>query len=566
MAQSSGFFNALSSGGHYDRKYNAEDYSDNLGAIISTGVRRSGDNDLYVQAAGGMNLSVNVGRAWIEGKWYKNDTAFTDFVVPTAPAGDRGRVDRVILRLNSNIEGRLIELMYLTGEVGLNPTAPALTRANGIYDIALADIAVNPNVSQITQSDIYDRRPHTEVCGWITTPVGYDDYFTSLDAQFNDWFDEKRDTLSSVTLFKRYHWSTTTGAETSAVTFNIPQYDPTGVDIVDVYINGLLAVIERDYTLAGSVITFTDAKIVGTDIDVFVYKSIDGTGLGSVSDEITELQEEVSTIKNIGEYLYICNGYDDNVKLSELAQAFLADDSAYEQMTINVYGTFGANAPYAGSGSSVSRYRWFSLGAAGTTKKKVIFDFLNCSKITLNCTSGYYYIGFYGAGVNIKNANVEAICNYVTGGCVMFSATNTAVYAENCRFWITGYSECNIAQTGTFKNCKATVINSQGNSYVFDVSTNGLLRVDGGEYYAYTGNNTYNASVIYIDAAASNAVVITYGMSCPTVAKTSNYQKNAVLCNAGAGAFNDTVTSLTVKASSGQNVRGTYAQSKPDRT
>ena len=566
MAQSSGFFNALLTNGQYDRKYNADDYSDNLAAIIGTGVRRSGDNDLYVQAAGGMALTVNIGRAWIAGKWYKNDTVFTGFTVPTAPTGDRGRVDRIVLRLNKNIESRMIELVYLTGTAAQTPAAPALTRTDSIYEIAIADIAVRPNVTTVTQSDIYDRRSHSDVCGWVTSPIGYDEYFANLDAEFESWFGNVKDELSSVTLFKKYHWRTTTESEVVTVTFNIPQYDPTGVDILEIYINGLLAIDEVDYTTSGSVITFTDSKIVGTDIDVFVYKSIDGTGLGSVSDEITELQNQMATIKNIGEYIYICNGYDDNVKLSEIAQDFLSQDTDYDQMTINIYGTFGANAPYTGIGSSVSRYRWLSVGGAGTTKKKVILDFLNCSKITFNCLSGYYYIGFYGAGVNIKNANVEAQCNHATGGFVMFSATNTAIYAENCRFFVTGYSGCHISQTGTFTNCKANVFNTNGDSFCFNVSTNGLLRIFGGEYYAYTGLSSANASVVYIATAASSAVAITQGMSCPTVAETARYQKNAVLCDAGFGAFNDTVTLLTVKGSSGQNIRGTYAVSKPDRT
>ena len=566
MAQKSGFFNAFKNGAVYSPKYNANDFSSNLAAIISTGVRRSGDNDLRVSAVGGMALTVAVGRAWINGRWYFNDAIFTDFSVPTAPVGDRARIDRVVLRLT--IEGAVqnIVLAYLTGTAGVSPSAPALTRTGSVYEIALADIYVGAAVTSISQSNITDQRGNSEVCGWITSPVGYEDFFKNLEAEFNDWFAERRNDLAVSTLYKQYSQRIVVGNLTKTVMFNIPQYDPTGVDIVEVLVNGLRAMEGEDYTLNGSIITFKNDKIAGTEVDVYVIKSIDGTGLGSVADRVTALENQMSTVKNIGEYLYICNGYDDNVKLSELAQEFLASDTDYEQMTINVYGTFGAHAPYDGSGLSTSRYRWFSLGGAGTTKKKVVVDFLNCSKIQFDCKAGYYYIGFYGAGVNIKNANVEAQCNHSDGGFVMFSATNTAVYAENCRFFVTGYSGNYIAQTGTFTNCKANVFNTNGDSYVFNVSTNGLLRVSGGEYYAYTGQSGANAAVVYIASTATNAVAITHGMNCPTAAQTSRYQKNAVLCDAGMGAFNDTVTALTVKSSSGQNVRGTYAVSKPDRT
>ena len=77
MAEQSGFFNALKTESGYDRKYNANDYSSNMAAIIGNGVRRTSGNPLRVTAAGGMSISVQMGRAWIEGYWYFNDTTGT---------------------------------------------------------------------------------------------------------------------------------------------------------------------------------------------------------------------------------------------------------------------------------------------------------------------------------------------------------------------------------------------------------------------------------------------------------------------------------------------------------
>lgn len=565
MAQRSGFFNAIKTNTGYDLKYNAKDYSENLAAIISNGVRRSGLNELRVTAAGDMALNISVGRAWIEGHWYINDSIFTSFSVPTAPAGDRSRIDRVALRLNETVEGRKIELVYLTGVAAAVPVAPALTRSNGIYEIALADIKVGAAVISITQNDITDQRPNKEVCGWITSPIGYDEYFENLDAEFLEWWKEKKDVLASTTLFKQYTWHKTLDSTTTTITFDIVQYEPTGVDIIEVYSNGLLLIKDVEYTLNGKIITFTNEKIAGTDILVKVYKSIDGTGLGSVSDEITEIQNELVAMKNIGEYIYICNGVDDNVKLSEIAQSFLENDTNYNQMIISVYGTFGATAPFAGAGTSETRYRWFSLGGAGSTNKKIVFDFEGCSQITLNCKSGYHYIGFYGLGVNIKNANIIANHKNTDGTFQMFSASLGYCNAENCRFWIDAYQGSYIAPTGSFTNCRAEVKNARGDSYCFDVSSNGLLKVFGGEYYAYTGQSSSAASVINIKSSATSAVAITYGMNCPKVDITSNYQKNAISCSTGYGSFNDTITPLTVAAHSSQNVRGTISLSKPDR-
>lgn len=565
MSQSSGFFNSLLTNGQYDRKYNADDYSDNLAAIISTGVRRSGDNDLYVQVAGGMALKINAGRAWIEGKWYKNDTMFTGFVVPTAPTGDRGRVDRIVLRLDKNIEGRLIELVYLTGTPAQSPSAPALTRTEAIYEIAIADIAVRPNVAEITQSDIYDRRSDPDVCGWVTSPVGYEDYFKNFDVAFEEWFGNVKDTLSSKTLFKRYHWRTTTEAETSTVTFNIPQYDPTGVDILDVYVNGLLSILNVEHTVNGSVVTFTDPKIAGTEIDVFVYKSIDGTGLGSVSDEITALQNQMATIKNIGEYIYICNGYDDNVKISQIAEAFLNNESLPidAQMTLNIYGTIGANAPYSGSGTSISRYRWFSVGtASATNKRRITLDFLNASPINLNGTGENHYICFFGGNLTVKNAVIIARQRGSTTAGSVQVFVNTAgesVLADHCKFDVSAYFDSYIASEGTFRDCDGTVTNSRSDSYCF-AANDGLIRLFGGNYTAYTGlSSNYSGVLGEVSNKTSIATVFAMGVNCPTVAKASHYQTNAArFTKTNTNGLLAVITALPIALASGGKVTTLY--------
>lgn len=572
MAQESGFFNALKNG-TYAPKYNANDFSNNLAAIISTGVRRSGDNDLYVTAAGGMALSVAVGRAWINGRWYFNNTTFTDFTVPTAPTGDRARVDRVVLRLTIQGTTQNISLAYLTGSVAESPVAPSLTRTESVYEIALADIYVAPAVTSISQSNITDQRANSDVCGWITSPIGYKDYFTSLDAAFNDWFAEKKDTLSSVTLFKRYHWRTTVEAETSTITFNIPQYDPTGVDILDIYVNGILSIEDVEHTVNGSIITFTNSKIAGTEIDVYVYKSIDGTGLGSVSDEITELQEEVSTIKNIGEYLYICNGVDDNVKISELAENFLNDETLPEnaQLYLNIYGTVGISAPYKGAGTSVSRYRWFSVGTeTSTNKRRITLDFLNASPLNMSGTGENHYICFFGGNVTVKNAVIIARQRgSTTAGSVQVFVNNAGASfnVENCKFDVSAYYDSFIASKGTFRDCTGTVTNSRSNSYCFAMST-GLLRVFGGSYAAYTGlSTTYSGVFGEVTSRTGTATLTAIAVNCPTLAKASHYQTNAARFATATvyGLLSATITTLSIsKGSSAVVVDNTIATSIPD--
>lgn len=191
MAEKSGFFNALEVGGEYDRTYNADDYCDNLGAIISNGVRRSGADDLKI-TANGLDISMAVGRAWIEGHYYLNDTAKAIATI-TPPTGTLSRMDAVFIRLDKSTAVREVKAVYRQGSASAAPTALAPVRTDTIYELKLADILVKANASNVT---VYDTRGDKTVCGWVTSPVGYEDYFTSLDGQFDTWFDEMKGQLS----------------------------------------------------------------------------------------------------------------------------------------------------------------------------------------------------------------------------------------------------------------------------------------------------------------------------------------------------------------------------------
>ena len=50
------------------------------------------------------------------------------------------------------------------------------------------------------------------------------------------------------------------------------------------------------------------------EVEVKCYKSIDGTGILSVANEITALQNAVAQLNAADECVYKCNGADDNVK------------------------------------------------------------------------------------------------------------------------------------------------------------------------------------------------------------------------------------------------------------
>ena len=537
MALQYGFFNAVKQqDGSYDRKYNALDYSRNMGAFISTGVRRSQLNDFKPTFTNSNNnIKFNIGYAWIDGHWAYNDSDY-QVDVEAQPVGDNNRRDIVVLRLNNNTANRDITFKYIKGAEIAGASYPAITsviqRSGGIYDIALCSITFEKKGTSYTKT-LTDLRADKEVCGWVTSPVGYDEYWENLDAAFMEWFNEKKNQLASVTMIKRYTQHLTVQSETNQVLFNIPQYDASGVDLIDVYVNGILASYEEDYTIEGNnLIKFTTNKIGGTEIDIYVYKSIDGTGLGSVSDEITELQNQMATVKNIGEYIYICNGVDDNVKLSDIAQAWWASNQDTDnKMLISVYGKFGCKAPYGGNGTGTSRYRWLSLGStARNIRAKLIVDFAGVTNTIQVGTIGdgtsndkTEYIFFYGYNIVIRNINLK-----MTTSCYsfeVFSHYKNDLLVENSKFDLKGYAT--IAGGGTFNNCYGRVMNDNGNvkysdAHLFIVSE--ILRLNGGEYLAYLDSNSVDAGGYSIILCKNLGICICNDVSAPSIEESGYTQ------------------------------------------
>lgn len=550
MAQKSGFFNALLNAGVYDRTYNADDYTDNLAVVIGNGVLRSSNDDLKVTASG-LNLTVAAGRAWINGHYFYNDSAYALPAI-TPPTGG-SRIDRVVLRLDKTLPVRSISIQYLQGESATSPVAPSATRLDDVWDLVLADIQIAANATSVT---VTDQRPDDLLCGWVYSTSGDDSFFTSLDNSFQSWFEGVKDTLSSVTLFKRYTWITTLAAATDTVQFNIPQYDE-DTDFFEVYVNGFLT---DSYTANDNVLTFNAQLNAGATVIVNSYKSIDGTGINSVADEITALQNQVAALSGDCKYVYNCTGSNDNISLSQIAEAihtaeipsgvtaaasafldscggltWLQNLEADAQITIEVVGTVGVGNPYYGSGSSSNRYRYFSLGQLAHSDMRVMFDFAKADTIYITCAQNTSNIIFYGSDLYIKNADVFAL--NVNGGCniQMIAGSNVGIIdCENCKFTIDTTGDAIIAAAGSYINCECVAQSSLGNANCFKVTSNYLVRVIGGRYLAYVKNTTnFIAAIFYIASGQNNAVAMAQNINCPTISVANYYQQYLACANSG---------------------------------
>ena len=577
--QKSGFFNALISGDIPDRQYNAADYSDNLAVVISSGVLRSTNDDLKVTAAG-MAVSVAAGRAWIKGHYYNNTDVY-DFTATTAPTGG-SRYDRVMLRLDESINGRSISLVYVQGTASNNPVPPEPTRDGDIYDLVLADVYVGANATSVT---VTDKRADTTVCGWVYSTSGDGSFFTSLDTSFNEWFEHTKDTLSSVTLFKRYTDKITLASAASAVSFNIPQYDAETC-FIEVYVNGIL---DTRYTLNNNVITFAGLLIAGTEVTVYAFKSIDGTDIMSVSDEITELQQQFATLDGVAKFTYKCTGASDNVSLSQIAQAFytgsyvpadvtdaanafltrlggntyLASLPSDCQITIDVVGKCGVGAAVAGQGTSSSYARYFFLGSYDSNPKRIIFDFAKCDKINMPLAANTYNIIFFGTDLHIRNVNIYAYCMQQITTINMFGSVGNPlnIHADDCIFKIITTGSGVIAKGGIFTNCKAFVSSTSANTYCFDADNGNYTQVIGGRYVAYCPSGKQSAP-FNINSGVPNGVIMVHSVNCPTVTNTGFVQTKCAIANAGKIYIDGIITTLTTTGT-GVSFNGVIAVNKP---
>lgn len=565
MAEKSGFFNARKINGEYDRKYSANDYTDNLAVIISTGVLRSSADDLKVTASG-MLVTVAAGRGWINGHYYYNDAPMTLAPVPSATGG--ARYDRVVLRMDKSLNERKVSVEYLLGTASNDPQKPELTRNETIYEICLADIYV-PSAQNYVIA--YDTRSDAEVCGWVYSVSGDGSFFTSLDNTFTEWFDSVRDSLATVTILKRYTFSTTLRSPTKRVVFSTTVYNAETC-FVEVFVNGLY---DTDYTVDPSelIITFNETMTAGTEVVVNVYRNIDGTGINTIVDDVEALQNAVEKLDATSKFTYKLTGVDDNISISQIAQALLngeyvgdqctaaaakfldnLGDSFFENLnhdahiTLYVEGqNLTASTPYEGAGTVASRYRWFSLGQIASTERKLTVDFRDCQNISIVPAADTSNIVFYGTDIHVKNANVSVSSanSGVNLDMVASSYQTGQITFENCEFTVFVRGNVTLCQNGTFTNCYAHLTSYTGNSYCFVPKSASLIRVIGGTFFTYIKGSGKLASVIYIASTETNAVVMATNISCPTVAETGYSQQYLSTAYAGKSYITGVISTQT---------------------
>lgn len=280
MAITYGYFNSVDG----DRKYNADQMSEYFDGLVSNGVYESVGGALQVIAGTDMSVNVQTGRGIINCKWINNNA-----ILPLTITQAHAMLDRytaVVMKLD--ITNRLMTITTKDGTAASTPVKPTLQNDATGVELCLAWIYIDAGATTITQDKIEDARPSSD-CGWVTGLIeqvdtstlflqyqtAYENYYAEMTEEFDEWFSTLTDELNVNTYIKCYKKEftfSTTGSQ--SIPLDMTGYNYAFSDIINVYINGLLAKAGTDYVFDSVNLTITPtATASGTEVIIEVLKS-----------------------------------------------------------------------------------------------------------------------------------------------------------------------------------------------------------------------------------------------------------------------------------------------------
>ena len=191
MALTFGFYDSL----NHDRLYNAQQMSAIFDGIINDGVFASVGSHFSVVPGTGMHVLVKSGRAWFNSTWTLNDSDI-DLTIDAADSL-LGRIDTVVLEVNSEQATRANSIKVVKGTAASTPAKPTLTNTTTVHQHPLAHITVAKNTTAITASMIEIVVGKTD-CPFVTAILQTTDItnlFEKWENDFQTWFSTVRSTL-----------------------------------------------------------------------------------------------------------------------------------------------------------------------------------------------------------------------------------------------------------------------------------------------------------------------------------------------------------------------------------
>lgn len=559
MALLTGYYNSLNG----DRKYNAETMARYFSGLFTRGVLQNYKEKFVVTANEGMKVKIPTGKAFFsDGKWIENTA---DIILTLDPSDVvLNRIDRIVLRNDKNENVRNASVILKKGTPGSNPVAPALENNTYIEELAICDIRVNKLVETITQANITNTIANSEVCGYVTGLINqvdtselymqyetaYQQFYAQSEEEFNEWFKNLKENISTSTLLRQYKSVTkTTIQDQKVIDINIPQFNPL-LDILDVYINGIYINEGQEqgqgYTATETQITLNLPLDIEQDVYFVVFKSIEGEKAIEVIEIVEDLQEEVAILNKINDYIYYANGIDDNEKISRLAQDFYSARGKFAginenaQMTIKVIGELGISSVSGGSGSFGDPLIWFVLGKyndintnTDTTEstRKLTFDFSNAQRIFMGSQEGYSYVAFGGNDINI--IGLQMVLGGEGSSLYWFNGLN--VYCRDCMFYMNA-NEIAIgsSQGGTFERCRISLTSTSQKAIGLQSNGTTILKVLDCELIVYNGSTVTDESIAILgEANKTEGVIIVERCNIPLRTRGGFKQSQTIKINSG---------------------------------
>ena len=318
FSANAGFFSAVSG----DREYYAEDINRPYKRLVSNGVyatpQGTPSTDLQVKQGSGMNITVEAGQGLFSDKWFESEQ--TTITVPSNTSTSP-RLDSVLVQIDNRVSGRVGSIVYRTGTASSTPAAPSINTVTDVVEYRIANVLVNPGVSTIYQSNIYDLRGSAE-CPWVTALVNqvdtstlfdqwqsaYQNYFDTSTEDFEaymaeiqaDWdafVQSLTDDLTVATNVISIRSSYTTVGSTTIVPVGIPSYS-SSTDVLFVYINGLLCDSSKYTYISNNQIRLANTLPAGQLVSFVCLKSVISGDISTISTLISQLNQRISEISS----------------------------------------------------------------------------------------------------------------------------------------------------------------------------------------------------------------------------------------------------------------------------
>lgn len=413
MAISYYFFDAKLIDGAYDRTYSSGDFARYLDGLVGSGVFPNPSDCLQVRPGTGMQIIVGAGKGWIEGHKLENDADYP--IAIDAADVTLNRIDRVVFYVD--MTNREMGIKVKKGTASSNPTAPGIERTQILKEYSLATVRVNRQVTSISESAITDTRLDSSVCGMVqgliqqvSTTTLYNQWYTAFaeameDNQndFDTWFANVKDTLSTSTLIRTYRHRVELNAAAKTATIGIAQYVKE-LDILEVFVNGF-RLDSTEYTISedGKTVTFTSQLDAGAVIEFVIYKTVDGSDAETAVGQIASLQTDVSELDT--NFTNMQNYFRSPTKLYDGTTAATDSSGTVAYASIPTLSTYDI---------IIVRCQ---MGASTRTEDKIFFAGTGAGTLSqfLSAYANATYNGLATITCDTNNNRVGIACTYLAG-------------------------------------------------------------------------------------------------------------------------------------------------------